>query len=127
MKTTLIPLGHDQLQQKCYMYLWNTYPQTRGLCFHVVNELAPYPGETKKQHMIRVSQLKSKGLLPGVWDLLLYWDKLIIFEIKVGADYLKPEQIIFRDRVLKQGGKAYVIKDHFQLFIDATKEIFKET
>lgn len=119
--------GHDRLQQQCWQHLWNTYPQSRYLVWHTKNEAIPYPGESKKQYIIRRSQDKAKGLLPGVWDLVFYWKGVLhLFDIKVGKDRLSDDQIRFRDQVVSQGGRAYVIEE-LVTFIEATKNIFNGT
>lgn len=117
-------LSHNQLQQKCWQYLWNKYPESRYTCWHTKNEAIPYPGETKKQYIIRRSQDKAIGLLPGVLDLVFYWKGVLhAFDMKVGKDKLSDEQRRFIDSITKQGGKVYEI-NCLDDFINATKEIF---
>lgn len=117
-------MTHNQLQQKCWMYLWNTYPESRYLAWHTKNEDIPNKSETKKEYIVRRSQDKAVGLLPGVWDLVLYWKGvLFIFDIKVGKDKLSEQQIRFRDQVISQGGQAFVIET-LEVFETQCKNIF---
>jgi len=117
-------MAHDQLQQKCWMHLWNDYPLSRRCAWHTKNESAPFPGESEKQYTIRRSQDKAKGLLPGVLDLTFYWKGVLhIFDIKVGKDKLSDAQIKFIEAIEAQGGKHYVIKE-FSTFEIALKQIF---
>ncbi|MBC7866248.1 MAG: hypothetical protein H7X88_01830 [Gloeobacteraceae cyanobacterium ES-bin-316] len=117
-------MAHNQLQQKCWQYLWNYYPDSRYTCWHTKNEDIPYPGETKKSYMIRRSQDKAVGLLPGVWDLVFYKNGVLhIFDVKVGKDKLSESQIRFRDQIVGNGGKAYVI-ENIDTFIQIIKQIY---
>ena len=114
-------ITHDQLQKMCFDHLWNHYPTTRRTFWHTPNEQRRYPGETDKQHMIRLSQAKSIGVLKGVVDLVWYWKgELITFDIKVGADSLSDDQIKFIDAIKVQGGSFYEISslDQFKQVID---------
>ena len=109
------------------MHLWNTYPQSRRCAWHTKNEDIPHKNETEKEYMIRRSQDKAKGLLPGVWDLTFYWKGVLhIFDIKVGKDRLSDNQIKFKDAIEAQGGKSYVIEE-FSTFEIALKQIFNGT
>jgi hypothetical protein len=122
----MMSLSHNQLQQKCWQHLWNTYPESRYLCWHTKNEDIPHKGETKQSYIVRRSQDKAIGLLPGVWDLVFYWKTcLYIFDVKVGKDKLSENQIRFRDNVISQGGQAHEINELDQ-FIIITKQIFND-
>ncbi len=102
---------HDRIQQECWIYLWNTYPQTRRLLWHTPNELRPYPKENERQFMIRLSQAKAIGVMKGVWDLVFYWKGVLyIFDIKIGNDRLSEEQLDFERQVIAQGGKSFIIE-----------------
>lgn len=117
-------ISHNRLQQECWQHLWNVYPQSRYACWHTKNEDIPYPNETKQSYIIRRSRDKAVGLLPGVWDLVLYWKGVLyLFDIKMGKDTLSDAQIRFRDKVLENGGQACVIED-LHTFELVTKVIF---
>lgn len=118
-----------QLQAQCFQWLWNNYPETRLLCWHVTNEMKPWPAETleeflqrcptarpgdypifgykgeSKQHFSRrIAQAKAAGLVPGVWDLHFLWKgTLFLFEFKVGHNKLSEAQIAFEAATEKHG------------------------
>lgn len=117
-------MTHNQLQQKCWQYLWNTYPESRYTCWHTKNEDVPHKGESKQSYIIRRSQDKAVGLLPGVWDLVMYRKNVLyLFDIKVGKDKLSDHQIRFRDQVLSNGGQAFVIPS-LEDFIKIIDELY---
>jgi hypothetical protein len=98
-------MNHDQLQKKCFDFLWNTYPATRRTFWHTPNEQRRYPGETAHHHMIRLTQAKSIGVLKGVVDLVWYWKgALHTFDIKIGSDSISDDQQKFIAAIVEQGG-----------------------
>lgn len=106
---------HDKLQKQCFDYLWNTYPKTRRTFWHTPNEQRRYPGETAHHHMVRLSQAKSIGVLKGVVDLVWYWKGVLYtFDIKIGADTVKPDQELFIFAIVDQGGKFFEINTFSQ-------------
>lgn len=121
---------HNQLQQQCWQYLWNTYPESRYCMWHTKNEDIPRKGETKKEYIIRRSQDKAIGLLPGVWDFTMYFRGILyIFEIKVGQDTLSDAQIRFQQNIVRHGGQSYVIHDleTFKKIVDSIFHAVKTT
>lgn len=113
-------MTHNQLQKLCWEYLWNYFPESRYTCWHTKNEDIPHKSESKKDYIIRRSQDKAIGLLPGVYDLVFYRQGVLhIFDIKVGHDKLSENQIRFKDQIIKQGGRAYEIRtlEEFQQII----------
>lgn len=120
-------MTHNQLQQKCWQHLWNEYPTSRYCAWHTKNEDIPHKNETKKEYVIRRSQDKAIGLLPGVWDLVLYFKGVLhIFDIKVGKDTLSEKQLRFEDAIVKNGGISYEINT-FDTFVEQCKIIFNGT
>ncbi len=118
-------MSHDQLQQKCWIYLWNYFPESRYTCWHTKNEDIPHKNESKRDYVIRRSQDKSKGLLPGVWDLVLYHKGILfIFDIKVGKDRFSDTQIRFKEQIERNGGESYEIKD-FESFVNVINSIYE--
>ncbi len=114
---------HDKLQQKCFVWLWNNYPETRRTFWHTPNEQRRYPGETERHHISRIVQAKSIGVLKGVVDLVWYWKgKLHCFDIKVGADSLSDDQRLFLQAIIAQGGTFTEVRseDDFKVFVNAT-------
>lgn len=139
------PLSHDALLSQCFQYTWNKYPQTRRLCFHVMNESRPIPSQLltslltqfckfigvfaapekirsfcsrqlfDKEHQIRMAQNKAIGIVPGVFDLLLYWRGAMYgFDVKIDRDRLSENQIAFAGAVERNGGKCYEIRSFEQ-------------
>jgi hypothetical protein len=148
------PLSHDRLQQEFILYVHNKYPETRGTCFHVPNEMRIISKEILIslfisllryfKLFIRSEQLeaycnaldltpyriqalsrgKSIGVLPGVLDILWYWNgRLIAIDVKVGKDKLSPSQLSFIAAIEKQGGKAYILSTIEQIPLIAKEVI----
>lgn len=103
-------LTHDQLQAKCWRWGWNTYPDVQYLFFAVLNEVKRLPCETDKEHLIRIGQAKALGLVPGVLDLLLLWQPIHAFDIKVGDDRISPAQKKFCEHLTAIGGHWHEIR-----------------
>jgi ATP-dependent exoDNAse (exonuclease V) beta subunit len=119
--TTNTPnLSHDQLQQKCFLWAYGTYPHLRKLFWHTPNELPKRPGESQKAYVIRLNQRKAIGVVAGVLDLVFYHKgKLYAFDFKVGQDRISEDQQEFISRIVEQGGEAYEIRT-----FDQFKSIF---
>lgn len=119
---------HDRLQQEVYTYIWNTYPKTRGNCWHTPNEFIPdtfIQSQVKRicgdkipnflvgifkmyieKHFPRLlSERKRIGVLKGVTDLVLYYNGiLLMMDIKLPGDSLSDAQKAFIAANEKQGG-----------------------
>lgn len=105
-------LSHDRLLQEMFMHVHNTYREARGLYFHVSNEFKPFPGESKQSIMIRLNRLKAIGTVPGIMDHLFYWNgALYAWDAKVGKDKLNDEQLAFIDRLRKNGGDGWEVRE----------------
>lgn len=111
-----------QLQAQCFQWLWNTYPETRLLCWHVTNEMKPnavqtgtknggkpdYALESTSSFRRRIAQAKAAGLVPGVWDLHFLWKgTLHLIELKVGNNRLSNEQMAFARKTEDHGAVAH--------------------
>jgi hypothetical protein len=110
--TSPIPfISHDQLQQKCFLWAYGTYPHLRKLFWHTPNELPKRTGESQKAYVIRLNQRKAIGVVSGVLDLVFYYrGRLYAFDFKVGQDKISPDQAEFIRQVVGQGGEAYEIR-----------------
>lgn len=121
-------MTHDRLQQEIFQYIYNTYPQTRGNCWHTPNEFSPdyfiekecnricnnkppsflkgiFDFYRKKYFPMLLSQRKRIGVLKGVTDLVLYYGGvLLMMDIKLPGDGLSEAQIAFIAANEKQGG-----------------------
>lgn len=95
-------LSEAQIQSSCVIWIWNTYPQTRGLFFSVTNN---------SEHIARAMQRKAVGLIPGVSDCLFIWRRsLYCFEFKTAIGRQSPAQIEWQGKVNKQGINYYLIR-----------------
>lgn len=113
-----------QLQSAFFLWAWNTYPQARGYFWHVTNEMKPmrvksgrllpngqpeWIVESDSDFRRRIGQAKAAGLVPGVYDIHVFWmDKFSIIEIKVGDNGLTPEQVAWGQKMYNHGAKRYV-------------------
>ena len=67
-------MSEAQIQAACVTWLWNTYPQTRGLFFAVNNN---------SEHVARAMNRKAVGLVAGVSDTIFLWrGKALLIEFK---------------------------------------------
>lgn len=60
----------DALLAACFQWHWNTFPELRGLLFHVPNEL-PIAGEKGAMHR---NKMKAKGVVKGVSDFIYHYE-----------------------------------------------------
>lgn len=112
-------ITHDRLQSDAFLWAHNTFPQIRGRLFAVLNEIKPYPGESRQAHIRRISQAKAIGLQSGALDLLFlapasdYWGHdntpatTYGFDAKIGRDKIHDKQIDFVDILVQDGGNGY--------------------
>lgn len=121
-------LSELQLQRDCFIWSWNQFPETRGLLFHVTNEVKPmrldtgngiYLEETQRQLSIRIAKMKAAGLVAGVADLVFLWNPVYCFELKVGKNNTSKEQQAFAKQVEDRGHHYCIIRD-----LDTFKKIF---
>jgi hypothetical protein len=105
-------LSEDRLQADCYQWFHNTYPDLRGLLWHVPNGGVRNASEANK--------LKAMGVVPGVADLhFFYKGNLNIFELKTEKGRLSPAQELWLAKIEYQGATVSIIRDFdsFQLAI----------
>ena len=105
---------HEKLQSECFLWMWNTFPKLRRLCWTTVNS---HPAWGSRE----LSILKAVGLVKGVTDLVFYYKGVLhVFDVKIGSDRLKPEQKEFIANVEANGGKGYEIRslEQFQNIIE---------
>lgn len=95
-------LSEAQIQSSCVIWLWNTYPETRGLFFSVTNN---------SEHIARAMQRKAVGLISGVSDCLFIWrGYLYCFEFKTAIGRQSTAQIEWQEKVNKQGINYYLVR-----------------
>ncbi len=90
--STKIP-SEAKIQSDCFQWLWNTYPSTRRLCFHIPN------GGLRSAR--EAATFKAMGVVAGIPDLCLAiasssYDKTyshaLYIEIKTATGKTSPEQ-----------------------------------
>lgn len=97
-------MSEDRLQQECYMWFWNTYPDLRGLLFAVPNGGYRTPQEAKK--------FKLTGVVSGVSDMLfMHNEKTYCFELKTQKGYQSAKQTKWQQTIEKQGFNYFIIRD----------------
>lgn len=139
-------MTHDQLQAAAFQWAHNTFPIIRGTLFAVQNEVPPHPGESKQNHIKRISHYKSIGLLSGALDLMLICPPYDCryttgyeedgqwvsyehgeyvapapygFDAKVGKDSLSEKQQKFIENLRRCGGDGWGFRsfEQFQLIL----------
>ena len=86
-------MTEDQLQAAFWAKVWNEYPQLRFCMWAVPNSAIGEMVSTKDA--IRINTLKATGLLPGVWDLhLFYHGRFHIIETKLPGQQLTVTRIV---------------------------------
>lgn len=116
-------MTHDQLQAQCFLFLWNEHPELRYLCFSSMNNLTTQLPDKEARRVMAIR--KSLGMVKGVLDLIFYYrGRMYAFDIKVGKDKLKPEQLEFIAAIAAQGGYGCEIRS-FEEFKSKIDEIIK--
>ncbi len=96
-------LSEDRIQQECYMWFWNTYPDLRGLLFAI-----PNGGKRSSQE---ARKFKLTGTDSGVSDMLfMYNSNTYCLELKTEVGYQSKNQKIWEDVIVKQGFPYFVIR-----------------
>lgn len=95
--------SEEALQQKCYLFFHNTFPELRGLLFAVPNGGVRSAREGMK--------LKLTGVVSGVSDLIfLYRGKAYLIELKRDDKATQSKnQIDWQKKVEQQGFEYYLI------------------
>lgn len=102
--------SHDRLQASCFLFLWNEHPELRYLCFRTMNNLTTQIANPTKAKAVMAIQ-RSMGMVKGTTDLVFYYaGRLYAFDIKIGKDKLKPEQVEFISAITAQGGYGCEIR-----------------
>jgi hypothetical protein len=98
-----IPQSEDALQQECYQWFHNTYPQFRGLlCYNLGNS----------RNKIDGAQNRNKGLQAGRSDFTFYWaGRAFFIELKTTTGTKGEKQITWAELVMKHGFEYYIVRD----------------
>ena len=94
-------MSEDRLQQDCYVWFHNTYPEYRGLLFHVPN------GGNRNAR--EGAKFKAMGVIAGVSDFIFIFEgKILCIELKVlgGSQSLKQK---YWERIVREEGAEYSI------------------
>jgi len=88
------------------MWLWNTYPETRGfLCYNLGNS----------KNSIDGARNKAMGLISGRSDLTFYWNKTAYFlECKTEIGNQSAEQKEWQLKVEQAGFKYFIFRSFSQ-------------
>jgi hypothetical protein len=104
----------DALQQKCYFWFWNEYPNLRKLLFSVPN------GGWRRGKDAKT--LQRTGLTPGVSDLILLFNgKAFLIELKKNQKSSQnKEQLAWQLQVEAQGFLYFIIRslEEFKILIN---------
>ena len=96
---SFIPKNEDQFQAATFRYINAAYPQWRKLVFHVPNESAT----SDQMRMV----LKSKGVVPGIPDLICI-DPIWAIELKMPkGTQSEPQKLI--EQVWTEHGIPYTL------------------
>lgn len=89
-----------RIQASCVEFLWNNYPETRGLYIHI-------PNEGNRSSKLDGAMRKALGLVAGAPDTFLFMPRngyaglAVEFKTEVGVQ--SEEQKAFQARLEKQG------------------------
>ena len=112
------------LQAKCWTWLWNEHPETRGLYFAVPNENSRSVYESKKQQIVSGAMRKAVGVYSGVSDSILllprgeYHGACIEFKTEIGRQ--SSAQAEWQGKVEKAGYYYTIVRseDEFKEKMD---------
>ena len=115
-------MSHNKLQSAAFLWMWNEMPELRYLCFRTMNNLTTQIADPNKAKAVMAVQ-RSMGMVKGTTDLVFYYaGRLYAFDIKVGKDKLKPEQVEFISAIKAQGGYGCEIRS-LEQFKDIIRRI----
>jgi len=106
-----------RIQQECFIWFWNKYPEYRKLLFAVPN------GGARSTHEGKL--LKQQGVVAGVSDMLFMIDgRCYCFELKTKIGVQSSRQKDWQYRVESQGFKYYIVRS-LRLFQEIIESIIK--
>jgi len=89
-----------KIQASAVLWLWNNYPETRGLFIHI-------PNEGNRASAIDGALRRSLGLVAGAPDTFLFMPRGkyagLAVEFKTETGVQSKEQIAFQDRLERHG------------------------
>lgn len=141
-----------KLQSQCVIWLWNTYPETRGLFFSVENEGARISASMVKAETLFIqqnlqrpqnilqscrklmemclngnavagAQAKAMGVTSGVSDCLFMWKgETYAFEFKTVIGKQSEKQTWWQSRIEEHGFKYFIVRD-YDVFVSIMEAI----
>lgn len=110
-------MTESRLQQLCFTWHWNTYPDQRGRLW------MQYNNPKNREHG---AVLKGMGLLPGVSDLayLMPDGRMLFIELKTESGRQSPQQKQWEQIVTDAGAEYRIIRslEEFQTLITEKHE-----
>jgi len=96
-------ISESALQAQIFLHHWNTYPNERGLLFHVNN---------KARNAIEGNRMKAMGSVAGVSDLIYLrpGGKPLLLELKLDTGKQSPEQKKWQSAVEAAGYEYRIIR-----------------
>ena len=104
----------DRLQQECYTWFHNEYPDLRLVMWHTENE-----GKRNGRAQMR---FKTMGGTPGVADLIwFYGGEFFAFELKTQTGTQSKSQKEWQAAIEKQGGHYRIVRTigEFQYYVQS--------
>ena len=106
--------SEHKLQSLCFIHHHNTYPEYRGLLFHVNN---------KSRNAIEGNKMKSLGTVSGIPDLIyIFKGKVYGIEMKTETGVVPPSQKVIHAKWNEHQIKVYICRSFIQ-FQEIIKEI----
>lgn len=106
-------MSEDRIQQECFLWFHNTYPQYRGLLFH--------PANGGSRNSREGAKFKSMGVVAGVADLLFIFKNTIwAIELKTETGTQSQKQKEWEDAIWVQGIDYCIVRNlkEFQSVIE---------
>lgn len=105
-------MSEIQLQALIFQFMWNNYPSTRRLFFHVPNG--------GSRNSVEGMQLKASGVVAGIPDMvLIHRGKAYGFELKTPSGKVSPVQEKVHQAWATDGTPVYIVRslEEFQSII----------
>lgn len=101
-----------KIQAEAYQWFHNSYPELRGLLYHVPNG--------GNRNLIEATRLKAAGVVAGIPDMVFHFKgKTWFFEFKDAKGKLSYDQVKIHDQMRSQGFIVWIVRtvEHFQELI----------
>jgi hypothetical protein len=112
--------SEGKIQSQCFLWLWNNYPLTRGLLYHIPNGGLRTP--------LEASRFKAMGVVPGIPDFCLAIHSIAYPESHYSALYIEmktdkgresTEQLQIHKTLREAGNRVETVRsfEEFQTLI----------